>query len=138
MSGRDEQNCKKFFLVKNQKIEIKRLASFNYLESIKESQENLNYPIAQGLSSLSEAQIPDEMHNPPHTLECNSVRQQLQQKQRPGLEISVPIILDGPNDPQSTGKWLRPTNRNGTNKWRPSPADSTAFQLERKRRLRKT
>ena len=98
----------------------------------------MNYLIDQGLSSLPEAQIPDEMHNPPHTLECNSVRQQLQQKQRPGLEIAVPIILDGPNDPQSTGKWLRPTNRNGTNKWRPSPADSTAFQLERKRRLCKT
>ena len=70
---------------------LNNLLNYNYLESIKESQENLNYPIAQGLSSLSEAQIPDEMHNPPHTLECNSVRQQLQQQKWPGLEIAVPM-----------------------------------------------
>jgi hypothetical protein len=63
---------------------------------------NFNYLIDQGLSSLPEGQIPDEMPNPPHTLECNSVRQQLQQQKWPGLEIAVPHVqvMDGPNDPQ--------------------------------------
>ncbi len=86
-----------------------------------------NYLIDQGLSSLLEDQIPDEMHNPPHTLESNCVRQQLQQQKWPGLEIAVPIILDGPNDPQSTGKWLRPTNRNGTTNGDPVPLIATPF-----------
>ena len=51
---------------------------------------NFNYLIDQGLSSLPEDQIPDEMHKPPHTLESNSVRQ-LQQQKWPGLEIAVPM-----------------------------------------------
>ena len=72
---------------------LNNLLNYNYLESIKEQETLiiLSYLIDQGLSSLPEDQIPDEMHKPPHTLESNSVRQQLQQQKWPGLEIAVPM-----------------------------------------------
>ena len=66
------------------------LLDYNYLESIKEQETLIILLIKVSISSLPEDQIPDEMSNPPHTLESNSVRQ-LQQQKWPGLEIAVPM-----------------------------------------------
>jgi hypothetical protein len=67
---------------------------------------------------LPEDQIPEEMPNPPHILESNSVRQQLQQQKWHGLEIAVPIM---------SKLWTAQTTRNV--KWKMATANGNGGRV---------
>jgi hypothetical protein len=104
------------------------LASFNYLESIKEQETLIILLIKVSLVCLK---IKFRTRCPIHRTHWKAIPCDNNYNNKSGPDWKLPSPCPSYGRPErpamSTGKWLRPM---GTNKW-PSSADSTAFQSEK-------
>ena len=108
---------------------LNNLLNYNYLESIKEQETLIILLIKVSVVCLK---IKFRTRCPIHLTHWKAIPcdNNYNKKSGPDWKLPSPCPSYGrPEQPaMSTGNWLRPI---GTNKWRPSPADSTAFQSEK-------